>query len=155
HLGNLNGARKTLLLVSEGFEPPVRSRTEDPLPTLETVIRSANQGNVSIYPIDPRAFQIGPAETARAVHDPGAEEAGRSTLTRLATATAGLATLSPADRAQGLQRIAGDSSAFYMITLVVAGLPPGSFQSVQVRVKRPGVVLRARAGFWTTSLDEQ
>src|SRR5262249_53736726 len=47
HLGNLNpGARKTLIVVSEGLPRVDRRRGLESLPTLETVTRSANQYNV-------------------------------------------------------------------------------------------------------------
>ena len=55
HLGSLNSeARKTLVVVSEGLPRVDRRRGLESLPTIDTVIRSANRSNVSIYAVDPR-----------------------------------------------------------------------------------------------------
>src|ERR1700730_2716001 len=63
HLGSLGRARKTILFVSEGFAPGPRRRGDEALPTLETVIRTANRATVSIYPFNPTGTAgSGPAE---------------------------------------------------------------------------------------------
>ena len=55
HLGSLNNeARKTLVVVSEGLPRVDRRRGLESLPTIDSVIRSANRSNVSIYAVDPR-----------------------------------------------------------------------------------------------------
>src|SRR5262249_28661833 len=53
HLGRLSDGRKAVLFVSEGAIRSPRRRGLESLPTFDTVIRSANRYNVSIYPFDP------------------------------------------------------------------------------------------------------
>ena len=54
--------RKTLLVVSEGLDDAPRRRGQEHLATIESVVRSANRANVSIYPIDPRPPSRGDGE---------------------------------------------------------------------------------------------
>ena len=54
HLGSLTDRRKTLIVVTEGVGRAERRRGQEYLPTLDTIIRSANRSNVSVYPFDPR-----------------------------------------------------------------------------------------------------
>ena len=55
HLGSLTDRRKTLIVATETVGRTDRRRDQEYLPTLDTVIRSANRSNVSVYPFDPRA----------------------------------------------------------------------------------------------------
>ena len=147
HLGRLSGARKTLVFVSEGFPRVVRRRGEETLPTIEGVIRSANRGGVSIYALDPRA--LGPAAPS------GAPDGERSTLQVMTADTRGHAILNPADLETGLRRIAAEATEYYLVAFrPPAGDPDGRFHPVDVRVKRTGVRLRARAGYWAPSPDD-
>ena len=54
HLGSLNDAARRSSCVSEGLAALHASRRTESLPTIDTIHRSANRANVSIYPIDPR-----------------------------------------------------------------------------------------------------
>jgi VWFA-related protein len=140
HLGGLNGGRKALLFVSEGFPRAERRRGEGALPTVDAVIRSANRANVSIYPIDPR-----PGGPTR-----GSEEGNM--LGMLASETDGLAVAGPADPAAALEPIVREASAYYLLTL--AGTSDGTFHPVDVRVRKPGVRVRARKGYWAASAED-
>ena len=54
HVGNLDSdARKTLIIVSEDLPRADRRRGLEGLPTIDTVARSANRYNVSVYAVDP------------------------------------------------------------------------------------------------------
>ena len=70
HLGRLSVARKALIVVSEGFPAPTRRRGDGALPTLDSVIRAANRGAVSISILDPRALS-GDAPRPVETHGPG------------------------------------------------------------------------------------
>jgi VWFA-related protein len=147
HLGRLSGAPKTIVFVSEGFPRAARRRGEDTLPTVEGVIRSANRGGVSIYVLDPRA--LGPAATD------GPPDEERTTLRVMATETRGHAIMAPDDLEAGLRRIAVEASEYYLIAFrPPSGEPDGRFHPVEVRVKRTGVRLRARTGYWMASPDD-
>src|SRR3954471_3076338 len=54
HLGSLTDRRKTLIVATESMGRADRRRGQESLPTIDTIIRSANRSNVSVYPFDPR-----------------------------------------------------------------------------------------------------
>lgn len=137
HLGSLADRRKTLIVVTEGIGRPERRRGQEYMPTLDTVIRSANRANVSIYPFDPGGGD-----------DPTAREA----LRRLAEETDGAPI--DADPAAGLKRAAGDSSLYYLLSFNAAHPDDGRFRALEARVTRPGVHVRAPRGYWAASPDE-
>jgi VWFA-related protein len=129
--------RKTLVVVTEGIVRSERRRGQD-LPTIETVIRSANRATVSIYPVDPR--------------DPWAADASADATRMLAAETDGQTIVGDLDT--GLRHIATDASAYYLLTYRAPHAEDGKFHDVQVRVKRAGVQLRARKGYWAPSPDD-
>jgi VWFA-related protein len=141
HMGTLADRRKTLVVVAEGIGHPDRRRGQEFLPSLDTVIRSANRGNVSVYPVDPNS------DTALASIDPG-----EAALRTLASETDGL--VIDGDLPGGLSRAAADSQTYYLLTYRSMRPDDGKFHPVEVRVKRPGVLLRARKGYWAPSPDD-
>jgi VWFA-related protein len=137
-LGSMGDRRKTLVVVTEEIGRAERRRAQD-LPTLETIVRSANRANVSVYPLDP-------GETPRAAVDP------RSDLFQvLAGETDGR---TAADLAAGLKRAVADATDYYLITYRSSQPDDGKFRGVDVRVARKGVTLRARKGYFGASPDE-
>jgi VWFA-related protein len=149
HLGKLNDGRKSVVLVSEGLASSVRRRGLETLPTIDAVIRAANRYNVSIYPVDP---QDRPPDERAPRGAPGAKDI--ETLRTLADRTDGQAIVDAANLDGGLQQVAADSSAYYLLTYESAHPADGKFREVQVRVKRPGVRVRARKGYWALWPDE-
>ncbi len=138
HLGSLTDRRKTLIVATESIGRSDHRRGQEYLPTLDTIIRSANRSNVAVYPFDPR----------EAVVDEPAVEG----LRRLAEDTDGGAIA--ADAEPGLRRIVADSSVYYLASFRTPHPDDGKFRELQVRVKRAGVRARARKGYWTASPDE-
>jgi len=136
HLGSLADRRKALVVVTEGVGRAERRRGEY-LPTLDTVIRSANRANVAIYPFDPGG---------------SGDEAAREALRRLATETDGSAI--DADPAAGLKRAVNDSSLYYVISFNAVHPDDGRFRALEARVTRPGIRLRAPKGYWAAPPDE-
>jgi VWFA-related protein len=136
HLGSLADRRKTLVVVTEGIGRADRRRGQEYMPTLETVMRSANRANVSVYPFDPG----------------GGDEPARDGLRRLAEETDGASI--DADPAAGLKRAAADSSLYYLLSFSAVHPDDGRFRSLEARVTRPGVHLRAPKGYWAASPDE-
>lgn len=141
HMGALADRRKTLVVVAEGIGRADRRRGQEFLPSLDTVIRSANRANVSVYPVDPNS------DTALASIDPG-----EAALRALASETDGL--VIDGDLSGGLSRAAADSQAYYLLAYRSMRPDDGKFHPVEVRVKRPGVRLRARKGYWAASPDD-
>lgn len=149
HLGRLSVARKALIVVSEGFSAPTRRRSDGALPTLDSVIRAANRGAVSISILDPRALSGGAARPVESIAQAGAD---RDMLSTLAAETDGVAMLTAAAVKPGIDRIVRDTSGHYLLTLS----PPdtkdgGRFHPVDVRVRKSGISVRARKGYWSLS----
>jgi VWFA-related protein len=141
HLGWASpDARKTLIVVSEGFTRGIRRRGLS-LPTLDAVVRSANRHNVAVYPIDPQEADA-------------TDTAAGDSLRTLASETDGRAVLTSGDLTPVFARIVDDASAYYLITYRSQKKIDGHFHELKVRVKRPGVSVRTRRGYWATSADE-
>lgn len=129
HLGRFEG-RKTLIVVSNGFPPQEgRGRSQS---SVESVIRAANIGAVAVYPVRPAA----PAPEAR----PDA-------LFRFAQETTGFLLDGVAALEQGLPRLLADASRYYLLTVALSpDQARAGFRAVDVRVTRPGLDVRVRAG---------
>ena len=138
HLGALSDRRKTLIVASEGVGRTDRRRGQEYLPTLETIVRSANRANVAVYSFDPR----------EAAGDVVPDEA----LQRLAEDTDGAVAASDADAM--LRHASADASAYYLLSFRAPHPDDGRFRELQWRVKRSGVHVHARKGYWTASPDE-
>jgi VWFA-related protein len=150
YLGRFSPARKTLIVVSEGFSKAGRQRGDGLLPGVDSVTMAANRAGVAIYPIDPSDAAAAPArDVAANVH---ARSDPREVLRSLAEATGGRVTTGAGDVDGGLRRVMADASGYYVLTLT-RPLPAGDgrVHGVDVSVRRPGVVLRARRGYWVPS----
>ena len=80
------------------------------------------------------------------------QEAGRlasraSSLRQISEGTDGLAVLGTNNLAAGLRRITDDLSSYYLLGYYSTGKLDGRFHRITVRVKRPGVSVRARRGY--------
>jgi VWFA-related protein len=130
-LGNDAVGRKTLIVVTEGVGRPDRRRGQD-LPTLDSVIRSANRSTVAIYPVDPREAPV-----------------DEDSMRTLAASSNGRVVAGDLDA--GLHGAAADAGAYYLLTYSAPHAEDGKFHPVQLRVKRAGVQVRARNGYWAPS----
>jgi hypothetical protein len=54
----------------------------------------------------------------------------------------------------GLARVAGDGRVYYLLTYPSPAPADGRFHGIRVTVKRPGVRVRARSGYWAFSASE-
>jgi len=137
HLGSLSDRRKTLIVASEGIGRAEHRRGQEYLPTLDTILRSANRSNVAVYAFDPR--------------DPQSDGGSDEMLRRLADETDG--ELIRGDAA-ALRRAAGTPAPYYLLSFRSPHGDDGLFRQLTVRVKRPGVRVHGRRGYWTASPDE-
>jgi VWFA-related protein len=145
HLGSLNSeTRKTLVVVSEGLPRADRRRGLESLPTIDSVIRSANRANVSIYVVDPR----------ESIPEDVSQSDGADGLRALTVATDGQAIGNVADLSDAMRRIEADSSAYYLLSYTTTQSPDGRFHDVQVSIKQPGISVRTRKGYWAANPDE-
>ncbi len=95
------------------------------------------------------------ARMVAAEHGSGAMLRGApDSLRTLAEATDGLAIVNSNDLAGGLKRVVDDLSSYYLLGYYSTGKLDGKFHSITVRVKRPGVQVRARRGFLAATAGE-
>jgi VWFA-related protein len=126
------------------------------------MLDEANRANASFYPIDPRGLavfdeDIVPAAgvgagintnpTISPADDRARLMARNTSLRTLAEATDGLAVVDSNDLSRGLRRIADDLSSYYLLGYYSSGKLDGRFHALTVRVKRPGIQVRARRGY--------
>jgi VWFA-related protein len=136
------------------------SQIDDKL-EFRTILDEANRANTSFYPIDPRGLAVfdeqivppigdsvgTPAATVPLAIDRAQLTARITTLRTLAEATDGLAIVDSNNLDAGLKRVVADLSSYYLLGYYSTGKLDGRFHSISVRVKRPGVQVRARRGF--------
>ncbi len=129
------------------------------LSRLQDVFSSANRTNTSIYTLDPRGLSTGEFD----VSEPAvAYESDRRVLTEstdmlktLADQTDGRAIVGRNDPLPGLRQMVRDTSAYYLLGYTSSEAPrDGKFHEIKVRVKRKGIDLRSRRGYWAMSPDD-
>jgi VWFA-related protein len=126
------------------------------------LLDEANGANASFYPVDPRGLVVFdepidkmrtglPAPGSTTITPPTVDNARRrdrlTSLQTLAENTDGLAIVNSNNLAGGMKRIVDDLSSYYLLGYYSNGKLDGKFHSITVRVKRPGVSVRARRGY--------
>ena len=150
------------------------SRTSLAIDDFRDLIASATRSNVSIYTVDPRGLTVNPAisaaiegfptpsggvleEMGMDPTDPGltpsalaAEQRySQDGLRTLAAETGGLAAVNTNNFERAFRRIIEDNSTYYVL-----GYYPtndrrgGRFRKIDLRLKRPGLQVRARRGYY-------
>ena len=119
---------------------------------------AANRNNVAIYTVDPRGlpvFEFDINERVNGQSDARYLASTQDTLRALAENTDGRAIVNRNDLAAGMKQITRDSSAYYLIGYNSSQAPSdGKFHEIKVRVKRPGVQVRARRGYWALNRED-
>jgi VWFA-related protein len=117
------------------------------------IMDEANFANASFYPIDPRglpAFDnpIGP-DPPPPIHIDHAMLKHRIEVMRtMAENTDGMAVVNSNDLDRGMRRISDDLTSYYLLGYYSTNSKlDGRFRSIKVRVKQPGVDVRARRGY--------
>ena len=114
------------------------------------LLDEANRANASFYPIDPRGLPVFDSPISAPLPlraDMAALRTRVETLRTLAENTDGLAMVNSNDLAGGFKRIVDDLSSYYLMGFYSNGRLDGKFHSLTVRVKRPGIQVRARRGY--------
>lgn len=127
----------------------------DILSDIRSVYELANRYNTAIYAVDPRGlapFEFDLSTQGQAnvslTKDRAMLESTMDTLRILADETDGRAIVNSNDLDKGLRQIVRDSSAYYLLGYTsTLSQPDGKFHKINVRVKRPGLQLRARPGY--------
>ena len=175
-LGSLPG-RKTVVYFCEGLTvaPAVEAR-------FRSVIATANRRNVSVYALDAAGLRVhsGQAETSRELGSLAAptiagleRDEGRkwsedlerneellkmdpsASLGILTSQTGGLLIQSTNDLDRGIGRINDDRRNYYALTYVPTNAAmDGTYRRIEVKVKRPGVEIKARPGYLAVPANE-
>jgi VWFA-related protein len=191
-MGSLREGRKSLILVSEGYNsmlpPQMRSNlpgaiagagdiTRDPfagdnnpmedrarfsqdmdmLREMQDVWDACNRNNTSIYAVDPRGLAVGAFDITANISIKTSQQflnQSLDSLRDLAGNTDGRAIVNRNDLAEGMKQIVRDSSAYYLVGYTSQAPTDGKFHEIRVRVKRPGVQVRARKGYWAFTTEE-
>ncbi len=125
---------------------------------LRSVFTTLNRNNTSIYAVDPRGlavFEYGINEGVGLTEDATGLRATLDTLHVLAENTDGRAIVNRNDLASGMKQILRDSSGYYLLGYSSSQAPTdGKFHKIDVKVKRSGLDIRARKGYWAYTVDE-
>ena len=124
---------------------------------LRDVFDLANRNNVSFYSLDPRGLavnefgieeDVGPKTDARTL------QVTQDTLRTLSEQTDGRAIVNRNALDAGLAQIAKDSSYYYLLGYNSQAASDGKFHEIKVRVKRSGLDVRARKGYWAATAED-
>lgn len=125
---------------------------------LREIYDTANRYNVSIYSVDPRGLATNEFDIDENINlqtDSKYLSSTMDTLRVLAENTDGRAIVNRNDIAAGMRQITKDSSAYYLLGYNSTQAPQdGKFHEIRVRVKRPGVQVRARKGYWAMTAED-
>jgi VWFA-related protein len=127
---------------------------------LRRLTEEANRGNVTFYPVYARglvAFDapIGPDRPPSLAQDTANLRTRQDSMRALAVDTDGEAIINTNNVEGGLKRIADDLSSYYLFGYYSTNARlDGRFRSIAVRVKRPGVRVRARRGYRGRTAEE-
>jgi hypothetical protein len=128
---------------------------------LRDLMGEANRANVTFYPVYPRGLQVADTPLATQTRAAGMQSSmrrlieGLNQLRELASNTDGLAIVNTNDTAGAMRRIISDLTSYYLLGYYSTNTKPdGKFRSIAVRVKRPGVQVRARRGYRALTADE-
>ena len=123
---------------------------------MKEVYRAAHRFNTAIYSLDPRGlspfeFDIndGAAGGVSQASDRQAFRAAQETLQTLSEETDGRAILNRNSLLEGLTQVVRDSSFYYLLGYTTQSRQDGKFHEIKVKVKRSGVDVRARKGYWS------
>jgi len=125
---------------------------------LREVYSAANRYNVSLYPVDPRGLATGEFGIDQNVGmgtDRAFLNSTLDTLRVLASETDGRAIINRNALTTAMKQIVLDSSSYYMIGYSSTAAPTdGKFHEIGVRVRRRGVQVRARRGYWAITASD-
>ena len=164
-MAGVRGRRKALLLIGEGVDYDIYSATgvlgataSSVLLDTQDAIAAATRGNVAIYTIDPRGLTSGEEDliqTSSTVGDADSRamqnelRLSQDSLRVLAASTGGFAAVNRNDLNGAFDRIVTENSSYYVFGYYSPNeRRDGRFRKIQVRVKPPGLMVRARNGYY-------
>jgi len=154
----IKGRRKMLLLFSESLRVDMQKVVDYRGGTLSLAeedahkaITAATRNNVTIYPIDPRGLTpdggLGEDESAPTVDSIGRMETSQG-MRALGAVTGGFSVVNSNSFDAAFSRIVRENSSYYVMGYSSTNdRRDGRYRRLQVRVRRPGLQVRARAGY--------
>jgi tetratricopeptide (TPR) repeat protein len=142
--------RKTVILLSEGFF------VEDSWADLRSVVGRAARASVRIYSLDTRGLNRGSAgsdiltsanPSQPALSAPSFGDVAADGPNSLAVDTGGFVIRNENDFGKAFDEIDRDTSSYYVLGFRTTRPLDGKFHALEVKVKRPGVSVRARKGY--------
>jgi VWFA-related protein len=126
----------------------------------QDLMETANRANVSFYPVDSRGLAASDSPVFVLSEKPPIVEARLvqarvESLRTLAENTDGLAVVDTNALDKGIARIVDDMTSYYLLGYYSSNTKlDGRYRKISVRVKRPGVEVRARRGYKALSASE-
>ena len=138
----------------------MRSPSIDHTQRFRKLTEDANRANVSFYPVYARGLAvfdapIGPDRPPALATDSAILAARHDSLRSLAADTDGIAVVNTNQIDNALKRIVADLSSYYLLGYYSTNTKlDGRFRNITVRVRRPGVQVRARRGYRGLTADQ-
>jgi VWFA-related protein len=168
----VRGRRKAILFVSEGIDYDINDiivqggsnhlGASTVLDATRDAIAAATRANTAIYGIDPRgltnlgddSIEIGsfPDDTSLGIGQGSMMNELRlsqDSLRVLSEETGGFAVVNRNDFNSAYDRLVQDNSSYYVLAYYPPDAKPGRVHKIDVRVTRPGVVVRGRKAYVT------
>jgi VWFA-related protein len=125
---------------------------------LRDLYDTANRNNVAIYAVDPRGLSTGEFGIDQNISQQTDRQYLNNTMETLRTLafnTDGRAIVNRNDLTMGMKQIVRDTSAYYLLGYnSTSTATDGKFHEIKVRVKRQGVQVRARKGYWAFTAED-
>jgi VWFA-related protein len=127
---------------------------------LREIYDLANRNNVSIYPVDPRGlaaseFGVDTFANISMKTDSQFLRTTMETLQVLAENSDGRAIINQNDPLPAMKQIVVDSSFYYLLGYSsTVSTPDGKYHEIDVKLKRPGLQVRHRRGYWALKPEE-
>ena len=158
-LASIPGRRKALIYITQevgdvygviDYNGGVRSLEFD---DLRTAMTEAMRGGVAIYTLDPCGLTAGGAlgesvTNIAGVCDADPERMAAADFRKMSAATGGFAVVNSNSFDQALERMVKENSNYYLLGYTSTNdARDGRYRRLEVRVKRPDVIVRARDGY--------
>jgi VWFA-related protein len=162
--------RKSVILVSEGFSVfGFGMDNELVRAAMQQLVDRANRAGVVVYALDPRGLVVTSPTAADSGSSPqfmahlsstrsSALRDSQDGLRYLAGETGGFAVVNTNDLAYGMRRIMSDQRGYYLIGYqpeagTLAADSSGRFRHVKLKVRRKGLRVRTRSGFYAVATE--
>jgi VWFA-related protein len=131
----------------------------DMLQTMKPLFEDANRTNTAIYSIDPRGLATSEFDASQPAVDSASDRRVLSesmdSLRTIADQTGGDAIVNFNDLAAPLRQMLRETSAYYLLGYTTTETKhDGKFHEIKVSVKRKGLTVRARKGYWAYSEED-